>query len=121
MVELVRAYPVHDYLGFGGYEEVERGAVGAVSLVWFGQRGGGDLECATVGLGDEAAGGMGSSPSIAFTSSAVGRVSTSIVFSLAIRLVPHDDIRSIPAHPPKSYPLECLEGAFSEVRMQHPE
>jgi hypothetical protein len=38
MVELVRAYPVHDYLGAGGDEEVEGGAVGTVALVGPGQR-----------------------------------------------------------------------------------
>jgi hypothetical protein len=41
VVELVRAYPVHDYLGFGVDEEVERRAVGTIALVDLGQRGGG--------------------------------------------------------------------------------
>jgi hypothetical protein len=59
MVELIGAYPVHDDLGVGGDEEVQGGAVRTITLVGFGQRLGGYLQRAPVGLGDEAAGGVG--------------------------------------------------------------
>src|SRR5215203_5753419 len=59
MVELVGAYPVHHDLGVGGHEEVERRAVGTVTLVCVGQSPDGDPQWAAVGLGDEAARGVG--------------------------------------------------------------
>src|SRR5215218_6697694 len=62
VVELVGAYPVHDDLGIGSDEKVEGRAIGTVAFVGFGQRPGRDPQWAAVGLGDEAACGVGLEP-----------------------------------------------------------
>ena len=59
MVELIGAYPVHDYLGLGGDEEVKRRTAGTVAPVGLGQSVGPYLHGAAVGLGDETACGDG--------------------------------------------------------------